>query len=203
MEDWLEQARKGDTSALQRLFMLYHERLRAQAESCVPAELRAKISPEDLLQQVYVEAIAGMGGFEPRGEGAFFGWLVRILESRTADAQRAFHAQRRDVGREVELPAARPDAPTATGLFIAAAVDTCTPSRVASARETEALVMAALAGLSADHRRVLELRYLKGNDLAEVARAMDRSPAAVQMLCARAVRELRDSLQRLSGIWGA
>lgn len=66
--------------------------------------------------------------------------------------------------------------------------------------EAESLLLAGLAGLSEDHRRVLELRYLKGCRLTDIAATMDRSPAAVQMLCGRAMRELRAAIQQISGI---
>jgi len=66
--------------------------------------------------------------------------------------------------------------------------------------EAESLLMAALAGLSEDHHRVLELRYLKGYRLTDIAATMGRSPAAVQMLCGRAMRQLRAAIQQISAI---
>jgi RNA polymerase sigma factor (sigma-70 family) len=77
-------------------------------------------------------------------------------------------------------------------------VDSVTPSRVVARKESEALLHAALAGLPEDHRRVLELRFLKGLSLVNAAREMARTPAAIQMLSARALRELRRALRNLS-----
>lgn len=194
IENWLRRAAAGDALALQKLLLAHHDRLRALAEGRLSPELRAVVAPEDLLQQVYVRALEAP--LEDRGPRAFFAWLVRILEGRLVDAHRTWHAARRDRDREVRAA----EAPSRFGeLCERAALDTTTPSRVFSRREEEALVMAALAGLSADHRRVLELRYLEGLSLAETGRRMSRSAEAVQMLAARAVRRLRDGVRQLSG----
>ncbi len=53
----------------------------------------------------------------------------------------------------------------------------------------------ALAELGPDHRSVLVLRHLQELDWPEVAARMGRSPGAVRMLWARALRELRPLLE--------
>ena len=192
---WINQAAGGDVLAVQKLIMVHHGRLRALADERMAAPMRAKLEPDDVLQQVYADVVQHMAEFEYRGSDSFFTWLVRILESKLIDAHRFFHAAARDLDREV--PAAeRPSG--CESLAAHAALDSVTPSRIIARDEVDALVMAALAGLSADHRRVLELRFLKGHPVSEVSELMGRSPAAVQMLSARALRRLRQSLSQLS-----
>jgi len=192
---WLGRAAQGDAVALQRLILLYHPRLRAIAAARITRRLRGKIDPDDVLQQVYIEAVQRIGEFHYRGRGSFLHWLRRLLDSRLADAHRRFHAARRDVRREV----AEADRPSDYDRLAGrAALDTVTPSRIVRRQEAQALLMAALAGLPPDYRRVLELRFLKGCPLAEVAACMNRSPAAVQMLSGRALRRLRLCLRQLS-----
>ena len=55
-----------------------------------------------------------------------------------------------------------------------------------------------LAGLRDEHRRVIQLRYLQGRSVEEVAALMDRSPHAVHNLCHRAMRSLRAAMGRTS-----
>jgi RNA polymerase sigma-70 factor (ECF subfamily) len=130
-------------------------------------------------------------------EAGFFHWLTRILESKLVDAHRFFHAAGRDVNREV--PAAeRPSAYESLAARVAA--DSLTPSRIVARHEVDSLVAAALAGLSANYRRVLELRFLKGHSVAEAAEMMGRTEGAIQMLSARALRRLRESLSQLSRV---
>lgn len=192
---WLVRAVQGDLAAIQKLIVIHHQRLRVVADQRLASELRAKIEPEDLLQLVYVDVIRNIRAFQDHGPGSFFQWMVQILESRLVDVHRHYHAAVRDVRREIRAP---PSQSAYQSLASHLALDSQTPSRIAAREETEALLLAALAGLSDDHRRVLELRYLNGLPLARVAELMDRTEPAVQMLLLRAIRRLRESLQRLS-----
>ena len=197
IQSWLAQAAAGDALAVQKLILIHHGRLRGFAVRRMGSELPGKIEPEDLLQQVYVDVVRRVGEFEYRGPGSFHRWLKSILEAKLIDFHRHYHAAARDVAREVA------GGETASGyetLAAHAAIDSVTPSRVVRRDEAESLLMAALAGLPDDHRRVLELRYLKGRRVADVAAIMQRSPAAAQMLCARAMRQLRKAIQRISAV---
>ncbi len=194
---WLAEAARGDALAVQKLILIHHSRLRAVAARGIAPELRGKLEPGDVLQQVYVDVVRRIGEFEYRGPDSFFHWLKGILEAKLIDFRRYYHAGARDVAREI-APGDRPSGYEA--LAAHAAIDSMTPSRVVAREEAESLLLAALAGLADDHRRVLELRYLKGYRLADIAAMMDRSPAAVQMLCGRAMRQLRAAIQQISGV---
>jgi RNA polymerase sigma-70 factor (ECF subfamily) len=198
IQTWLAEAAQGDRLATQRLLIAHHPRLRAVAERRMSQELRARIDPEDLLQQVYVEVVRRIVDFEYRGPGSFLRWLTTLLDSRIRDAQRFHHAGARDLSRELR-PSGSAKEESRERILAYAAPDSTTPSRFASRQEREALLLSALAGLSPDHRRVLELRYIEGLRLARVAEEMGRSESAAQMLCARALKRLRASLRALSG----
>jgi RNA polymerase sigma-70 factor (ECF subfamily) len=195
VQSWLARAVRGDLLAVQKLILIHHQRLRADAERRLSSALRAKIEPEDLLQLVYVDVIRNVREFQNRGRDSFFQWMVQILESRLVDVHRHYHAAVRDVRREIRMSRSQSGFQL---LASQAALDSQTPSRIAAREETEALLLAALAGLSDDHRRGLELRYLNGLPLARVAELMKRSEPAVQMLLLRAIRRLRDALRNLS-----
>ena len=147
--EWINRAVRGDVLAVQKLIMVHHARLRAIAYRRISPALHAKIEPEDVLQQVYTDAIQRIGELQDRGEDAFFRWLRRILESKLVDAHRYYHAAARDVKREV------PPVPTPSGhdwLAARVALDTLTPSRIVARDEASALLTAAPAvriGISA------------------------------------------------------
>ena len=61
-------------------------------------------------------------------------------------------------------------------------------------RERELQLAEAIARLAPDYREVIVLRNLERLPFEEVARRMDRSRAAVQMLWMRAIRKLHDDL---------
>ena len=186
---------QGDLLAVQKLIVIHHQRLRAIADRRLPSELRAKIEPEDLLQLLYVDVIRNIRSFQDHGGNSFYRWMVQVLDSKLADVHRHYHAAVRDVRREIRPPRSQTDYQSLASRLV---FDSQTPSRIMAREETEAILLAALAGLSDDHRRVLELRFLKGLPLAQVATLMDRSEPAVQMLVLRAIRGLRDALQHLS-----
>jgi len=195
VQSWLARALQGDVLAVQKLILIHHQRLRAISERRLSPELRAKIEPEDILQLVYVDVVRNIRTFQDHGGDSFYQWMVQVLESKLADVHRHYHAAVRDVRREIRPPRSQSGYQS---LAAQAALDSQTPSRIAAREETEALLLAALAGLSDDHRRVLELRCLNGLPLARVAELMERSEPAVQMLLLRAIRHLRDALQHLS-----
>ena len=197
LQAWISEAVGGNLLAIQKLIVIHHIRLRAIAGQRIAPVMRAKIDPEDILQEVYTDAVRSISRFENKGPDAFFHWLARILESKLIDIHRFYQAAGRDIRREVS-PVDRPSA--YESLATRAVLDSLTPSRIMARSEAESLLMAAMAGLSTDHQRVLELRFLKGLTLTQVSSLMDRSPAAVQMLSARALRRLRHSLAQLSRV---
>ncbi len=197
LRDWLSRAAAGDRFALQKLIVAHHGRLRRVAADRLSRDLRSRVDPEDLLQQVYGDVVDHMRGFVAETSGAFFAWLVRILEAKLVDIERFHRARVRNVRREVSPPesvAGREALLSRVGLV------TSTPSRIASREEGRALLQAALATLPPDYRRVLELRFLEGRSAADLAPLMKRSVAAVQMLTTRALRQLKRSIGRLSRI---
>src|SRR5207253_5765480 len=72
------------------------------------------------------------------------------------------------------------------------------PSQFLLRKERELLVADALAQLAPDHREVILLRSLQQLEFAEVARRMNRSRPAVQMLWTRALKKLQRSEEHTS-----
>jgi RNA polymerase sigma-70 factor (ECF subfamily) len=72
--------------------------------------------------------------------------------------------------------------------------ESLTPSERFERHEQLLRMAEALAGLPEDQRVALELRHLRGLAIAEVAREMGRSPAAVGSLLYRGLNTLRQLL---------
>ena len=71
-----------------------------------------------------------------------------------------------------------------------------TPSQSIARHEAVGAVRVALTGLTEDYREALQLRYVQGLPVAEVAETMKRTPRAVHNLCRRGLQELRAALGR-------
>ena len=184
----LEQARAGDAAARERLFARCRDYLGLAARARVEGWLRAKVDASDLVQQTLLEAHRGFGRFQGATEAEWLAWLRRILDHNAADFVRRYRGTgKRQVGREVPLATGS----TVNGCPEPAAGDE-SPSAVAVRREGELRLAEALAQLSPDHREVVLLRNLQRLLFDEVARRMNRSRPAAQMLWMRAIQKLQE-----------
>lgn len=156
--------------------------------------LRARIELDDLVQDVFLRALAsarGLPAVEP-GEGPLWGVLSTLARQVVIDAARALRALRRD-GRHERL--SRSDwsrAGAERGLSAALPG----PHTAAAARETGAVMARAFLALSGEHRRVLGLRQFEGLTAEETGRRMGRSASAVHSLYRRALEAWQAELAR-------
>lgn len=182
----------GDRAAFQELLLLHYDRLAARLAPSLRGDLQGTLGVEDVLQEAFAEAARRIGSFEPRGEGAFFGWLATIAEHRLIDLIRAARAAKRGGGQAAAGAAA--DASTVADLLTLLAAHDHTPSRSVAGHEAIGALQAALAALKDDYRTVLHLRYFEGLSVEAAAARMSRTEPAIHMLCHRAIEQLRENL---------
>lgn len=188
----LPQARQGDPKALARLFGGCRNYVGVLAQAQLESWLRAKADASDLVQQTFLDAYQAFGQFRGATEGEWLAWLRQILAHNAADFVRHYHvAEKRRVGKEVRLGPAD-SAASVPGLEPPAPGET--PSQILLRKERELQLADALAQLPTDYAEVIRLRNLLRLPFEEVARRMDRSCPAVQMLWTRALRKLREVL---------
>ena len=192
----VRQATNGDREALHRLIVCYHDPLRRVVEASLAANMRAKIDPDDVLQQAYIDAFKSVAGCTFDGPGGFYKWLEKIALNRLKYEQRAFKQQKRDVAREArDRPAVSTTYPD---LLARVAADQSTPSRALARAEATAAVMSSLARLTDDQRNVVRMRFLEERSVTEVAAVLGKTEPAVHMLCYRGLKELRKHMVSLS-----
>ncbi|MEX2187731.1 MAG: sigma-70 family RNA polymerase sigma factor [Pirellulales bacterium] len=186
MADLLARCRKGDQAAADAIFHRYVNRLVAFARTRLSAKLAQRVDPEDVVQSVYrsffTRARDGQYTLDRNGD------LWRLLATITINKlhkQVEFHsAQKRSFDREQSL-----SAEDSLGNFPAEQLARePSPADATAAVEELQLVMESLSPLQ---RQMLEL-YLQGNDIAEVAEAVQRSERAVRRLLALVKQQLAD-----------
>ena len=195
IDDWITSAQGGDQLALAKLLTTYHPHLRAWAETHMDPVIRARKSPDDLVQDVYLDVARRIAQFENRGPGSFLKWVQAILDHKLQDTRRAAHCQARDVKREVSMAGTSSD--SYWNLLDNLYAHSETPSHMARRQEALDAILVSFADLSEAHRQVLQLRYLDGLSTRDVARRLDKSEAAVVALTKRALDALRKSMNRL------
>ena len=101
----LEKAKDGDHDALARLLLTYYDRLENYVRRKIPAELRSSVAVEDVLQESHVQAFRKIDTFEPRGDNAFYRWLVTIARRRVLDKIKAHgRLKRGGANRQIQSP---------------------------------------------------------------------------------------------------
>ncbi|MEM1304322.1 MAG: sigma-70 family RNA polymerase sigma factor [Planctomycetota bacterium] len=190
-------ATEGDQAALEQLFVRYHPELHAYIDRKIPANVRASISTDDILQETYLKGFMAIGRFEPQGRGSLLAWLKVIASRKLTDAWRSKGREKRS-DRPAHSPGGSDVNSSLRGLLSLVAIDGLGPGDEAMLDELQSEFQVALAGMSEKYRDAIRLRYLEGLPLETVAERLDTTEGAVRGLCHRARQELRERLMRLS-----
>jgi RNA polymerase sigma-70 factor, ECF subfamily len=157
------------------------------------SRLRAKVDASDVVQQAILQAHECRAQFRGTTEGEWLAWLRAILANALAAAARRFDTQARDRSRERSLEIELEPSSSRLESFLVA--DQTSPSERAVRGEELLRLAHAIARLPEDQRRVVELHYLRGLAVADVAAEIGRSrPAAVGLLF-RGLQRLRELLK--------
>ena len=154
--------------------------------------LRAKVDASDVVQQAILHAHERRDQFRGATEGEWQAWLRAILANALAAMVRRYDAQARDPRRERSLEAELERSSSRLEGLLAA--DLTSPSERAVRGEELLRLAHALTELPDDQRRVVELHYLKGLAVADVAEQIGRTRPAVVGLLFRGLKRLRELL---------
>jgi RNA polymerase sigma-70 factor, ECF subfamily len=127
---------------------------------------------EDLTQDVFADALAALPRLD-RDPRSLLPWLYTVARRRAIDAARAGRAV--PVGTLEELPG---------------------PAREGGAEPPLAAVVDAVRALPPPQRAVVVMRVLDGRSFAEIGADLGAAESACRMRFSRALRALRESLER-------
>jgi RNA polymerase sigma-70 factor, ECF subfamily len=180
-------AREGSQDALGHLLEECREYVLLVADRELGQDLRAKIGPSDLVQETFVHAQQGFGGFKGSSERELLAWLRGILFNQVFRARRHFSGTiKRDMSREMSS-----DSDSAIRqLIMSLPANGHSPDDELASRDDSETLYKALEQLPAHYRQVLVLRYWQGMPFADIGERMGRSAAAVHKLWARALEQL-------------
>jgi RNA polymerase sigma-70 factor, ECF subfamily len=170
----------------------YRGELAVKTRGIVPAHLRRKVEPDDLVQEVYLRVYAGKAHFSGRNEAEVRAYLVMTLRSVVDDLVRCFDRDKRRVSLERSLEPGPDESTAGPERWLAA--DHTSPSQKARRNEQLALLARCLRGLPEDQRQAVELRHLKGLSLKRTAEIMNRTKESVAGLVRRGLIEMRKRL---------
>lgn len=188
----LERLRNGDRDALGQFIVARRDPLLRYIERSLGYALRAKLEPEDILQEVSGEAVRSLDKVT-LGERDPFGWLCQIAERKIIDAHRHFvGAQKRSAAKEVAL-AGNPDSSRAALLdYLVASMTTA--SQAFSRDQRRIKLETAMAELGAEQQEALRLRYGLGLPSKEIAERLGKSDGAVRVMLTRSLAQIQKIL---------
>lgn len=175
-ENWMLAYQNGSVEAFERLFRRSAGRVRTWLRRRLPSEELA----DDLTQKAFLKLHRSRHQF--RADEVFDAWLFSIVRSVWAD--------------EMRSRARKPDSSSALPIE-----DVPESNLISSEGESSSEIdwEAAVLKLPSLHREALDLRYQDGESFGGLARRWKISEAAARQRVSRAVRELREILQRVTG----
>lgn len=196
----LDRLRGGDAHALGALFALHQDPLRRMIRFRLDHRLNGRVSPSDVLQDAYIDAMKRVGHFLDRPEMPFFVWLRLLVAQRLVDLHRQhLGAQIRDAGNEVSMDRCGPSAATSVCLARHLAAGQPSPSQAAMHEESVARLEGVLDTMDPIDREVLALRHFEELSNQQVAQVLGLDKAAASKRSVRALVRLKEALARLPG----
>ena len=194
----LSQALAGSRESFGRLLHRYRNYLKLLAVAQLDRKLHRRISPSDVVQETFLDANRDFEKFQGKSNGEFCAWLRKILVNNIHRViEQHVLTEKRTVRKEVSLEALARSLEQSTIRLEALLPDPGTSPTMSAQRHEQELQLAdQLAELSSDYRDVLVLRHIEGLPFEQVGKRMDRTTGAVRMLWLRAIRHLREQVDR-------
>ena len=183
----------GTPQELAAFVELKRPQLLAYIQHNIGPALKAKLEPDDVLQEVVLAALGSLQTFDVPGRDPFR-LLCQMAEQRIIDAHRHLvAAKKRSAEREVSF-----DSPLgghqAFGFIDLLVASMTSPSQAFSRGQKELQLQEAIGSLPDEQRELLRLRFVEGLPTKEVADRLGKSDGAVRVLLTRTLSKLQEIL---------
>lgn len=175
----------GDTAAFEAFFREYFPRLYRFTLTRVGGD---ESLAEEVVQRTMCIVVRKMSGY--RGEALLFTWLCRICRNEMTAARRA-------QGFEVTTERPLEDEPAVQAALESMSADVGDPTVTRGREELKRYVRVTLEYLPARYAAALEMKYLKGLSVEEIAEALDLSGKAAESVLSRARAAFREGFRAL------
>jgi len=193
-EELVRRARKGDSSAANRLVVRHSARLRRMVAVRMDRRLVSRLDPSDVVQETLIEALRLLPDYLRDRPMPFYPWLRQIAWNRLVDLHRRhILSKRRSLDREVrlDLPLDEPSAYQLVELLLARE---SAPAARMLREELRYRVRKAIDRLSPEFREVLILRQIEQLSIEEIAAVLAVPQGTVKSRHFRALGQLRELL---------
>jgi RNA polymerase sigma-70 factor (ECF subfamily) len=198
----MDRLKGGDPGALAELFSRHRPQLRRMVALRLDHRLQGRVSPSDVLQEAYIDALRRVPHYLTKPEMPFFGWLRLIVGQRLVDIHRQHLGTRlRDASQEVSFQQGGVPPADSAGLAAGLVGHLTSPSQAALRNEACAQLEEALNRLDPLDREVLTLRHFEELGNNEVAELLGIQRAAASKRYVRALARLKEVLATIPGFF--
>jgi RNA polymerase sigma-70 factor, ECF subfamily len=201
-DELLRLASAGDPESWEALVGQSRARLRRMVAFRLDHRLQGRVDPSDVLQDAYLEAWKDLGAFLSKPSMPFFLWLRSVAGSKLRELHRHhLGVQMRDPRREVSIYGG-PCPETNTTALAAELLGNLTRASEEAVRvEIKIQLQDALDSMDPLDREVLALRHFEQLSPVETAQVLGIKEKAAGMRYMRALRRLKEILNRLGSDW--
>lgn len=200
VSDLLQRAAAGDQEALRQLFSRYRDRLKRMVHLRLSRRISGRVDDSDVVQEAFLEISQKLPEYAKAPQLPLFLWMRHITGLKLTEIHRRhLGTQLRDADREVSLH--RGGLPMADSVSLAAQLlgKLTTPSQAAIKAEQRIFVQEALNSMDPIDREVLALKHFEQLSTSEIAEVLGLSKAGAGSRYLRAIKRLRDILERIPG----
>ena len=172
-------ARRGDTSAANRVLELIKPQVARYCRARVGIHERGHLSADDVTQEVLIAVLTALPNYRDQGK-PFMAFVYGIASHKVADAHRSAGRNKSDPVEHLPETLAAGDGPEDTAL----------------ASDANAQMAALLNELPEKAREIIRLRVIVGLSAEETAEVVGSTPGAVRVAQHRAIKQLRDKLEK-------
>ena len=183
----IEQARRRDEEALVALY----QRALPIIYRYVLARLGRPDLVEDVVADVFLVMVESIGDLRAEHEAGFYAWLIQIAQGKIA---RALSRQQRNQARLVSLSWTSEGGDENHEAALPATDLESNPAELQEWRETLEELGLALSSLTTEQQVVVIGRFLAGQSIEDLARALNKKPGSVRALQFRALETLAERL---------
>jgi len=190
----LEQVRRGDAAAVDRLLARHRDAIRRMIDRRMDRVVQRRVDASDIVQDVLVEANRRLGEYLANPTMPFQLWLRHMARDRLIDAHRRHRVTAaRSLDREVPLGGDTDDSRAGPAAHVADRE--LTPAAAATWHELERRFATAVDALDEADRQIVLLKHFEHLSTAEAAETLGISKPAAGMRYLRAMRRLRALLE--------
>ena len=178
---------------LSEIFQQSRQRLHRTVQTRMDPRLYGRVSPEDVLQEAYIDAEKRLESYDEEKFGSFIWLRLIVMQTLINIHRRNLTSKKRDARRE-HVPLRHQDSTSSAQLAFQIAASHTSPSEAVIRNEQVKLLAQTLDSLSVGDREILTLRHFEGLSNKEIAELQEITPKNASIRYMRALKRLQSRL---------